>query len=347
MIDYRSAEDLATGTLVCAGVPDDNARRTAQLLATADAWGISSHGLLRLPRYLSRLAKGGQVPAATLEIVRDTGTVVAFDGHDGLGHWQLWHAAEEAADRAQRLGVGIASVGTSSHCGALGLYVAPALRRGLVALVFSTGPAVMAPPGAGRAQLSTSPLAAGIPTGDRWAVVDLATSAVARGRIAAAARRGDPLPDGWAVDASGRPTRDAAAALEGMLAPMGGPKGFAIAYLVEALTAASVGPSLAVDAADMLDPHQDDRPQRLAHLVVAIDPAAVDVDGHGAERRAELASNIVTAGGRVPGASRILPGDVPADQPLDIAEDLIDEITAWLDGPGRTAAAESTTGPTR
>src|SRR5690606_32119204 len=104
------------------------------------------------------------------------------------------------------------SVGDSGHCGALGVYALPMLRAGRVGLVFSNGPAVMPPWQGSQPVLSTSPLAAGIPAGDQHAIVDLATTAVARGKIAAAARSGDPLPDGWAVDAAGQPTNDAAVA---------------------------------------------------------------------------------------------------------------------------------------
>lgn len=330
MITYSEAEDVAIAALTASSVPTDQARQTAQLLVTADTWGITSHGLLRLPRYLSRLAAGGQRADAEISVLRDTGAVVAFDGHDGLGHWQLWHAAQTAAERAETHGIAVASVGRSSHCGALGLYVAPALRRGLIALVLSTGPAVMAAPGTAHACLSTSPLAAGIPQpGGRWAIVDLATSAVARGRIAAAARRGESIPHGWAVDAGGDPTTDPVSALTGMLAPMGGTKGFALAYLVEALTGATVGPVLATGAADMLDPSQDAHPQQLAHLVIVIDPTLLDVDGQGALRQDALRQGIVEAGGRIPGAARPLPGDVAGDTMVDVAADLVDELRSW------------------
>lgn len=330
MITVHEAEDLAAQALCSIGVPSVQARTTAQLLVTADVWGIGSHGLLRLPHYLQRLVAGGQSATACLEVVRDTGPVVAYDGHDGLGHWQLWQAATVAADRAAGYGIAAASVGRSSHCGALGLYVAPAVRKGLLALVLSTGPAVMAPPGAASPQLSTSPLAAGVPDDHGgWAIIDLATSAVARGRIAAAARRGETLPTGWAVDANGQPTQDPAAALAGMLTPMGGTKGFALAYLVEALTGAAVGPALATQAADMLNPAHNDRPQRLGHLVITLDPATVDVDGHGPARQSLLGHNVTAAGGRIPGASRALPGDTPPDAVIDIAADLVEEIRSW------------------
>ena len=111
-----------------------------------------------------------------------------------------------------------------------------------MSLVFSCGPAVLPPWGGTERLLSTSPIAAGFPTGPRPVIIDLALSTVARGKIAAYAQRGEPLPDGWALDADGNPTNDAQEALVGMLSPLGGAKGFALAYLVEALTGALIGP---------------------------------------------------------------------------------------------------------
>lgn len=325
MITVDEARALTTAALTARGVPADRAGRCAELLVLADVWGVGSHGLLRLPYYLARLRAGGVRAEAELSTVRDTGPVVAFDGHDGLGHWQLWEAAELAATRAAQYGVAAVSVGSSSHCGALGLYTVPGLRDGLVSLVFSTGPAVMAPPGTATALLSTSPLAAGVP-GRRPAIIDLATSAAARGKIAARARSGEALPAGWAVDADGSPTTDARAALAGMLAPLGGGKGFALAFVVEALTAGAVGPSLATDVPDMFDAGSDALPQRIGHLVLTLDPALLDSDGSGPDRVDGLTASIVAAGGRVPGSNRPMPWDVPGDRALDLSDDLVAEL---------------------
>ncbi|PSL08401.1 (2R)-3-sulfolactate dehydrogenase (NADP+) [Haloactinopolyspora alba] len=344
MIAAGEARALATSALVAAGLAPERAHRSADLLVVAEVWGLASHGMLRLPYYLDRLAAGGIRAGAELTPVRDTGPMVTLDGGDGLGHWQAWEAAELAASRAAHHGVAAVSVGASSHCGALGLYTTPGLRHGLVSLVFSTGPAVMAAPGTATPLLSTSPLAAGVP-GSSPAVVDLATSAVARGKIAAAAQRGDPLPAGWAVDNDGAPTTDARAALAGMLAPLGGGKGFAIAFLVEALTAGSVGPSLAVDVPDMFDAASNHRPQRIAHLVLTLDPTLLDVDGGAADRLDGLTGRLVAAGGRVPGGSRTMPWQVADDDPVRIPDDLVTELRRRAGaGPGDAADQEEACG---
>ncbi len=336
MISVDEATDVAASALAGRGLPTDHARRSAELLVLADVWGIASHGLMRLPYYLSRLTAGGLRADAALSVVRDTGPVVAYDGQDGLGHWQLWQGAEAAAERAAQYGIAAVSVGSSSHCGALGLYTTPGLRRSLISLVFSTGPAVMAAPGTSTPLLSTSPIAAGVPGAKRPTVVDLATSAVARGKIAARARAGEPLPPGWAVDADGTPTTDAHTALAGMLAPLGGEKGFALAFLIESLTAAAVGPSLATDVPDMFAAANDAEPQRIGHLIITCDPTLIDVDGAAPERLEQLAANVVAAGGRTPGMSRPMPWEIEDDHPVDVPDDLLTTLRTWSagDAPG-------------
>lgn len=322
--------ELARALLVASGLEALAAEQTAQALVIADAWGVHSHGLLRLPDYLRRLHAGGCNAAAGLRPVVDTGPVVTFDGEDGLGHWQLWRAAETARERCAVHGVATVAVGRSSHCGALGVYTLPLVEAGLVGLVLSHGPAVMPPWGGTTAVVSTSPLAAGIPSRPRPAIVDLATSAVARGRIKVYAQRGEPLPDGWAFTAEGAPTSDPAAALDGMLAPLGGAKGFALAFLIEALTAGLVGPALSTDVVDMFDPGDAARPQQIAHLVLALDPARLDVDGKGAgERLDRLAEDVSAAGGRLPGAQRALPEELDERSELGVSDQTWADVLDW------------------
>ncbi len=300
-------------------MPSGPSQRTAWALATAEAWGLASHGLLRLPYYLHRFELGGTDPAAQLRLVSETPAVAVFDGGNGLGHWQAWEAAEEAARRCQATGVSAVSVGNSGHCGCLGLYTLPIVRRGLVGLVVSNGPAVMPPWGGHSPVLSSSPIAAGIPTSPHPAIVDLSTSAVARGRIAQHRATAETLPAGWAFDRAGMSTTDPTEALAGMLAPLGGAKGYALAFLVEALTGGVVGPSLAGDIADPLDPASAGNPQRIAHLVIGLDPHLLDIDGGMERRLALLAERITQAGGRLPGSGRAAAEDPRDETPLALA----------------------------
>ncbi len=329
-VGVREAVRGAAGLLGTAGMPAGHARTSAEAIVLADVWGRGSHGLLRLPYYLDRLVAGGYNPAAALAEVADTGPLVSYDGQAGLGHWQVRAAAEVAAERAGRHGVGVVAVGNSGHCGALGVYTLTAVDAGLVALVFSNGPAVMPPWGGDAPVLSTSPLAAGIPTRPEPCIVDLATSAVARGKIAERAGRGEALDAGWAFDAAGAPTIDANAALSGMLAPLGGAKGYALAFLVEALTGGLVGPALAPDVRDMYRADQVAEPQRIAHLVVTLDPRRLDIAGPGDGARLDaLAEAVHRAGGRLPGQAKPRLDRLSPEATVRIPAALDGRLRAW------------------
>lgn len=326
MASYESVavRDAVTATLVDHGMPPDAAATTADALLLAEVWGVGSHGLIRLPHYLRRLAAGGYNPAASLRTVTDLGGLVVLDGDGGLGHWQLRHAAEIGVERARRHGVSAVAVGDSGHCGALGLFTVPALDAGMATMIVSNGPATMPAWGGSTPLLSTSPLAFGLP-GDPPVIVDMASTAVARGKIAAAAAAGSTVPDGWALDRDGKPTTDAQAALMGMLAPLGGAKGFALAMAVESLTGVLVGPSLSADVADMFATDDDTCRQGLSHLVVtlaadeldyAADPAA------GSRRAADLAARVRDSGGRLPGARRADHLHLAGDESISVTDEL-------------------------
>ncbi|WP_087006908.1 Ldh family oxidoreductase [Gulosibacter sp. 10] len=318
---------LTAELLVDRGLARDRAERTAKVLVQAELWGIGSHGVLRLPIYLDRLAEGGHPADADLTTVDDTGPLLTLDGNGGLGHWQLAEATSRAVERAGRYGIAAAGVANSGHCGALGVYAAQIADVGMAGLVFSCGPAALPAWGGRTALLSTSPIAAGFPMPGGNAIIDLAMSTVARGKIAAHARAGEPLPDGWALDADGEPTNDPVAALTGMLSPLGGAKGFALAFMVEALTAGLVGPLLSADVPDFFDREQYGASQRIAHLVIVLDPARTGAGGDAEQRLGELAERTAQAGGRVPGSRRRSLEQVEPDTPIDIADDLWEELT--------------------
>ena len=319
-----SAIIKAQTLLEAAGVSTEHAATTARCIVASDRWGIGSHGLMRLPFYLSRLQAGGIKPDAQLKTVTDLPSLVVFDGDDGLGHWQLQKAAELASERAMVNGIAAVGVGRSNHCGALGIYVWPMINRGLVGIAFSTGPAVMPPWGGNQPLLSTSPIAAGIPTNPPT-VVDLATSAVARGKIQAKAQAGAELEPGWAFTKDGVPTTDAKEALAGMLAPLGGVKGYAVAVLVESLTGMLIGPTLAKNIPDMFAASQDALPQQISHFVIAIDAAKLSVDG-GNNRTSEFAEEVNAAGGRLPGANRVNPEKLNLEDEITITDQVFTQL---------------------
>ena len=298
------ARDLAASLLEAAGASEADADAVARSLVAAERAGHAGHGLARLPGYLGRLRSGGTV-SGPWRLVRSTGPVESYDGAAGLGHVHLELAVERAAALAVEHGAGIVGVSHSNHGGALGTRARALAERGLIGILATNAPAVLAPPGGTRAVVGTNPLALAAPVpGGPPLVCDLATSQVSRGQIMRAVQEDRPIPAGWALDAEGRPTEDAAAALAGTLMPLGGPKGFALALLIEVITGVLLGPAVGPEVADFFGDELD-RPQDVAHLVVALDPAAFGESAAFAGRMGRLRDAVLAAG--PPGATR-MPG---------------------------------------
>lgn len=330
-LHVEKALSQATLMLVKAGVPENNAAKTARAIVTSDVWGNPSHGLMRLPFYLQRITMGGVNPEAQLKVISQRGAITSLDGEDGLGHWQLWDAAELGVTKAKEFGISLVSVKNSSHCGALGVYLYPALDAGQISMIFTNGPAVMPAVGGNAPLLSTSPIAAGIPSRTPM-IIDLSTSAVARGKIAAAAKSGGSIPEGWAVNSQGETITDAKEALMGMLAPLGGAKGFALGLMVESLSAGLSGGALSRNVPDMFNPDDDTKPQGISHTVITIDPNDLG-DAASYDDFNKLARSITETGGRIPGGKRAHPQKL-GDGEISIAEAVMNDLNHWSEKLG-------------
>jgi (2R)-3-sulfolactate dehydrogenase (NADP+) len=325
-LKIEHALNHATAMLVASGVPEKNAELTARAIVTSDVWGNPSHGLMRLPFYLQRIKMGGVNPGADLKILSQRGAIISIDGEDGLGHWQVWQAAQLGVAKAKEFGISLVSVKNSSHCGALGVYLYPALDAGQISLIFTNGPAVMPAVGGNAPLLSTSPIASGVPSNPPM-IIDLSTSAVARGKIANAAKAGGAIPEGWAVNAKGEPITDAKEALMGMLAPLGGAKGFALGLMVESLSAGLSGGALSREVPDMFNPDDDTKPQGISHTVITIDPNDLGDAASYADFN-KLANSITQTGGRVPGSKRVHPNNLGNGE-ITVAEPVLNDLNTW------------------
>lgn len=265
--------DLAAGTLRSLGTPDDVAAVQAQWLLEGDLRGHPSHGLRRLEVLAGRVRAGLIVPDAEPELHRRAASVLTVDGHDGFGPPTAVRALDELAAVAAETGIAIAAIRRAGHLGMLAPYVERLAARGLAGIATTTSEALVHPWGAAPAMIGTNPLAAAVPTGDPQApvVLDMATGQVSRGKVLDHAARGMPLPEGAVVDAAGRPTTDATAALDGAISPFGGPKGYALALVLEVLVASLTGTALGTDVRGTLDTTD---PVSKGDLLVAIDPGA-------------------------------------------------------------------------
>ena len=269
------AEELTgfgAAVLEAEGVPRDDAALLADTLVTAELWGHASHGMLRLPWYVDRLRSGAMERVTSPEVVRDAGAVVVLDGHHGIGQVVTSRAVELGVERARAHGVSGIAVRNSGHFGTAAWFTRRAAEAGCVALLATNASPAMAPWGGRVKSIGTNPWSLAAPAGRHGVVVmDLANTAVARGKVYLAAERGEQIPRTWAADADGVPTTDPAAAIQGLIMPMAGPKGYVIAFMMDVLAGVLTGSAFG-DA--VAGPYEPDRRSGAGHLLVTLDVAA-------------------------------------------------------------------------
>ena len=265
--------DFAAAVLEAEGVPAADARLVARCLVQAELWGHPSHGMLRLAWYVARVRSGVVDPVAKAETVVDLGALAVLDGREGLGHVVCAHAAVDAVRRAREHGVGVVGVRNSNHFGMAAHFTRMIAEQGCVGVVTTNGSPAMAPWGGREKAVGANPWSIAAPAGRHGVtVMDIANVNAARGKIYAARERGASIPEGWALDAEGRPTTDPAAAIAGVILPMGGHKGYAVAFMMDVLSGVLTGSSFATGVSG---PQQAERRSGCGHLVLALDVAAV------------------------------------------------------------------------
>ena len=278
--------DLATAILTGRGVPDADARLLADTLVVAELWGHASHGVLRLPWYAARLASGAMAAVTEVETVTDTGALVVLDGHDGIGQVVTQRAVDLGIERARRHGIAGIAVRNSGHFGTAAYFTRGAVEAGCVALLVTNASPAMAPWGGRRKSIGTNPWSIAAPAGRHGVVVmDLANTAVARGKVYLAAQRGEPIPEGWAAAADGTPTTDPAAAIDGLILPMAGAKGYVISFMMDVLAGVLTGSAFGDAVAGPYDP---ERRSGAGHLLIVIDVAATGEPVEFASRMEQL-----------------------------------------------------------
>ncbi|MGE3918030.1 MAG: Ldh family oxidoreductase [Hyphomicrobiaceae bacterium] len=326
-IPTRDLEQIVVRALERADTSPANAASVARALVAAEVDGQAGHGLSRVASYAAQ-ARSGKVDGRAVPAAdRTRPATLVVDAAHGFAYPALDLAVSQLPGVAREAGIGAASIHRSHHAGALGLVAERLAEVGLVALVLANTPSAMAAWGGRRPLLGTNPIAFAAPRANSAPlVVDLALSEVARGKIAAAARRGEPIPLGWATDKAGQPTTDAKAALEGTLAPAGGAKGAALALMVEILCAAVTGASYAHEATSFLDAKGG--PPGTGQLIIALD--AVALGGEASADRVALLTGLVEAepGVRVPGARREARRAEAASSGVAVAPGLLEELRA-------------------
>jgi LDH2 family malate/lactate/ureidoglycolate dehydrogenase len=262
--------DFLGRVYAAAGLPPDDAAACAAQTVDAELRGVVSHGCVRVGVFVERLARGTVNPTPRVTTLIDLPGWALLDGDRGMSAVGGRRAMEAALAKAATQGVAAAAVRSVSHTGHVGWFAAMALARGMIGVVASSAAANLAPWGGADRLVGNNPIAFAIPSAGEFPIVfDMATSTVARGRVLLAAKTGAPIPEGWALDADGRPTTDAERAVAGTMLPLGGHKGAGLALVLGLLTNALTASPPESAQPDWLETGRD---FSLALFCLVIDP---------------------------------------------------------------------------
>ena len=301
-VSIAEAEQLVKEAFLRNGVKEAVAVSVSTALVAAEAEGQVGHGFSRVKDYLAQVKSKKINVDAKIQIEHHKPTSISIDADYGFAYPALDQAISEGALTAKEYGSAIVSIFNSHHCGALSVQVEKIANQGLIGVMMANTPKAIAPWGGKDSFFGTNPIAFAVPriTKDPL-VIDLSLSKVARGKIMHAKKVNTKIPEGWALDSSGKPTTDPDQALKGSMLPIGGAKGSALALMVEILAATFSGGRPSNEASSFLDPDGD--PPGVGQFLLFIDPGKDN--GSFYNRLEKLLINIEEIDGvRLPGNRR-------------------------------------------
>jgi LDH2 family malate/lactate/ureidoglycolate dehydrogenase len=308
---FQSAdlEAFVARALAAVGLPPSDAEQVARLMILADLRGADGHGIFRLPQYVRRIRAGGMNVKPNIRVLQETEAIALVDGDNAMGHLVMRFAANVAIEKAKRAGIGWVGVQQSNHAGPAALYAMMPLAHDMIGIYMAVGNANHMPPWGGiELLLSTNPIAFAIPALEEPPIVlDMATSVAAYGKVKTKAQRGEPMPEGWMIDALGRSLTDPKRAEEGFLLPIGDYKGYGLALVFGLLAGTLNG---AAFGRDVIDFNKDDRtPTNTGHVIAALNVGRFSpVEAF--KRTVDKVIRDFRTSRRMPGAERIrLPGE--------------------------------------
>lgn len=319
LVSEEVLSQFIAAALTRVGLPEDDAKKVADLMAQADAQGSDGHGVIRLPQYIRRIRAGGINTRPNIRVVAERAAMAVVDGDNGMGHLVVSRAVEIAIEKARTAGVAWVGTRASNHAGPASLYARMPMAHDMIGVYFAVGNANHLPPWGGVDMLlSTNPIAAGIPAGEEPPVVlDMATTVAAYGKVKAKAKRGEQMPEGWMIDRQGKPLLDPARAEEGFLLPIGGHKGYGLALIVGLLAGTLQGAAMGKDVVDFN--HDDVTPTNTGQAILVIDLKAFGDPGIFKHSVDGLVRDI-RGSARLPGVERIwLPGEQSHQRRVDYA----------------------------
>jgi (2R)-3-sulfolactate dehydrogenase (NADP+) len=335
-LTIEEAQDLAVRALVASNTSEFNARSTATALVSAEADAQKGHGLSRIPSYAAQTRSGKVDGFATPSVDRPATALLRVNADSGFSYPAVDLACEQLGDIVRITGVAAACIYNSHHLGQAGAHAERLASQGLAAIVMSNSPKAISFWGGSEPMMGTNPIAFAVSqTGAEPLVIDLALSKVARGKILAAQRAGEKIPDTWALDSDGNPTDDPAAAMDGSMLAIGDAKGAALVLMVELLTAALTGSNFGYEASSFFA--GEGEPPHIGHTFIVFQPDAAS-GGRFAERVANIIEAIaLTDGARLPGSSRLEHRQSAISDGLLISPALHEEITTIINSGSQNA----------
>jgi len=317
---------LCTEAFTACKVTSAQAGPTIDALILAEAQGLASHGISRVPMYLAHVTHGRVNPNAVPVIQQQSASAALINADNGFAFPACNQAIKLAIQKASETGIAVGAVTNSHHFGVAGNHLRAIADAGLVGWAMGNSPAAMPAWGGKRAIFGTNPIAAIFPrTNADPILVDLSLSEVARGKIMVAAKNGTPIPQGWALDAQGNPTTDAKAALAGMMLPMGGVKGAMLAMVVEIMVTALTGAHFGAEA-DSFFVDAGNQP-RLGQLFLVINPDALAGRLAYESRLSDLIDVVLQDPEvRLPGTRRFALAEEAIREGLELPDVLVEQI---------------------
>ena len=330
-LSMAQATELAQRALARAGANPAMAQATARALVLAEAQGLASHGLSRVPQYSTHLRNGRADGNAVPVVQRRKGAAVLVDAHQGLAFPACDLAIQQAITTARELGVAFVGVTNSHHCGVLVDHLRAVAASGMVGLGFANSPAAMPAAGGKHPIFGTNPVAAIFPRRAADALmIDLSLSEVARGKLMVAAKEGKSIPLGWALDGSGQPTTDPKAGMTGSMLPVGAttsPKGAMLALMVELLVTAVIGAQFGFEASSFFV--DEGNQPRIGQAFIVVDPGALaGSDTYFERMELVITDMLVDDGVRLAGARRLALERKAQTSGISIADGLLAQLTS-------------------
>ena len=254
------------------GLNNNHALISANALINAELVGAYGHGLSRLKMYCDRIKKKVINPKPKIKIKKISQSISHVDANNSIGFVAADIAVKTAISNAKKTGLGLVAVKNSGHYGLSGYYAEQAVKKNLIVMVFTNAPPAVAPHGALKSLFGTNPICFGTPTGSKIPfILDTSISMINRGKIRVAAREGEKIPEGVALDKYGKSTTDPKKALEGVQLPIAGFRGSGLAWMVDILSGVFTGGN---HAGRVKDPFTDfSAPQNIGHLFFVMKPS--------------------------------------------------------------------------